>query len=258
MTSTDPLATPPALRPMTPAVSVFLIATPLAWAVLLLFHGNPGASVYEALHDDPSRWLAVHLGSLVFIGLMGAAVFLLVRDLPGAAASISRLAILPFVLFYGAGEAILAAATGVLVDHANDVPEDQRTAVADSVQALWDGFITGDVLIGVGSVAWVVAVVAAAAAYRNVGAPAVASILLAASAIVVFHAPPFGPVGLVCFAIAAGLLTRYRRAAIRHSAALPAVHTAPAVRPTPERAPGSRGDEAREISSARRCNTSDP
>lgn len=233
MTSTGPLATPPELRPITPAVSVFLIATPVAWALLLLFHGNPGARVYDALADDSSRWLAVHLGSLVFIGLMGAAVFLLVRDLPGVAARISRLAILPFVLFYGTGEGVLGVATGVLVDHANDVPEEQRMAAADSVQALWDEFITGDLLIGVGSVAWVVAVFAAAAAYRNVGAALAASILLAASAIVVFHAPPFGPAGLICFAIGAGLLIRDRRAAGGHSAVLPAPHTAPAVGPPP-------------------------
>jgi hypothetical protein len=32
------------------------------------------------------RWLVVHLGTSLFTGLMGAAVYLLVLDLPGLAA----------------------------------------------------------------------------------------------------------------------------------------------------------------------------
>jgi hypothetical protein len=46
---------------------------------------------------------------------MGFALYLLARDLPGKAATISRLAIGPFVLFYGAWEAVIGLATGALV-----------------------------------------------------------------------------------------------------------------------------------------------
>jgi hypothetical protein len=65
----------------------FLTAVPLVWAVVLLFHGAPdGADVYGSLRDEASRYLIVHLVSLVFLGLMGAALYLLLRGLPGRAA----------------------------------------------------------------------------------------------------------------------------------------------------------------------------
>jgi hypothetical protein len=69
----------------------FLLVTPLAWAVLLLFHAAVGDPVYDSLADDRTAFLVVHLGMLVFIGLIGGALYLLVRDLPGTGATIARL-----------------------------------------------------------------------------------------------------------------------------------------------------------------------
>lgn len=196
----------------TPQRLAFLLGVPLAWGVLLLFHGpGPEDGVYESLSDEANRWQVVHVGSVLFIALLGLALYLLIRDLGGTAARISRLAIGPFVLFYAAGEAILGVATGVLVDYANETAGDGRQAVADAAQALYDSTV-GEWLIGIGSVAWIVAAIAAAVAYRRVGAPMVVSILLALSAITVFHAPPVGPAGLVCFAAALGVLARWQGA----------------------------------------------
>jgi hypothetical protein len=204
---------------------VFMIATPLAWAVLLAFHGpGPSDDVYGSLRDEASRFLVVHIGSLLLLGLMGAALYLLVRDLPGRAAQVSRLAIAPFVLLYGAGEAIQGVATGVLVDHANDVAAGQRPAAGDAADALYDSF-SGQFLIGAGAVAGIVALIAAAVAVRRVGAPTAASILLGLSALLVFHAPPTGPVALVFFAVAVWLVARARRSSARTELAT-TTHTA--------------------------------
>ena len=192
---------------------VLLIGVPLAWALLLLFHAAPGSDdVYASLRDRVTTWQIVHVGTLLCIGLMGIALWLLVRDLPGRAARISRLAIGPFVLFYGAGEAVLGIGTGVLVRHANGVPADERSAVARTVDDLWDNSTVGEIgaLLGIGALAWIVAALAAAVAYRSVGAPMSVSILLALSAIVAIHAPPVGPAGLACFALAAALIARKR------------------------------------------------
>lgn len=65
----------------------------------------------------------------------------------------------------------------------------------------------------IGGVAWIVAVIAAAVAYRGVGAPLSASILPGLSATAVVHAPPVGPVALVLFAAAVVLLALHERAA---------------------------------------------
>jgi len=51
---------------------------------------------------------------------MGGALYLLLRGVPGRAAQISRLAIVPFVALYAAADAIAGLATGILVKEAND------------------------------------------------------------------------------------------------------------------------------------------
>ncbi len=192
-----------------PGQVAFLIAVPLICAVLLIFHPAPdGDDIYGSLREQADRMVIVHLLLLPLLGLLGAALFLLLRDMPGRAAQVGRLAILPFVVFYVAGDAIVGLATGVLVDHANDLSTSERAGVADASQELWSNFITDDLLIGLGAAAWILATIAAAAAYRRAGAPVGVWVLLGLSAIFSFHAPPIGPLGLVCFAAAVVLLTR--------------------------------------------------
>ena len=119
------------LRPITRQQLAFLLGTPLAWAVLLWFHPDvPPDDLYGGLRDEVTTYQVVHVGTLIFIGLMGLALYTLVRDLPGKAAATSRLAIGPFVLFYSAWETVIGLATGALVQAANDAPPGQRPAVA--------------------------------------------------------------------------------------------------------------------------------
>jgi hypothetical protein len=211
--------TPPDRRtgsppPITRRRLAFLIAVPLAWGALLWFHPAVGPdTVYEDLRDQVSAYLLVHLGTLIFIGLMGVALYMLVRDLPGRAATICRLAIGPFVLFYAAWEAIIGLAIGVMVQHANGAPEGERPAVSAVIQAVGENAIVGDagLLLVVGALSWITAIIAAAVAVRRASAPVLATLLLALSAIAVSHPPPIGPIGLACFAAAAGLLALSRR-----------------------------------------------
>lgn len=195
----------------------FLPVVAVAWGVLLVFHPATQGDMYGALRDQVTAWLVVHVGTLVFLGLVGVGFFLLVRDLPGQAARVSRIAIGTFVLFYGAGEAVLGIATGVLVRNANSAPAGERAGAAEAVQALWDDFITGDLLLGVGAVAWILAVLAAAIAFRQAGAPTLVSLLLIPSALVAFHPFPLGPIGLLFLAAAVVVLARSRNAGWRPS-----------------------------------------
>jgi hypothetical protein len=209
----------------------FLIGTPLAWAVLLWFHPDVAPdNVYRDLRDEVTAYQIVHVGTLIFIGLMGAALYMLVRDLPGKAATISRLAIGPFVLLYGAYEAVIGLAVGALVQHANDAPAGQRPAVSDAIQAVGANVIVGDpgVIASIGALAWITAVIAAAVALRRAGAPILATVLLGLSLVVVSHPPPIGPVGLACFAAAVLVLYRSQR--------VNASRTAQTETPTPARA----------------------
>lgn len=56
------------------------------------------------------------------------------------------------------------------------------------------------------------AAIAAAVALRKAGARVAVVVLVALSAIVALHPPPFGPFGLLCFAAAVVLLVRGERA----------------------------------------------
>lgn len=187
----------------------FVVGVPIAWAVLLLFHPAPDPNdIYGSLSGDATAMIVVHLGTLLFIGLTGVALSIIIAPLKGVAATVSRIGIWAFVLFYGAGEAILGIATGVLVRRANEIPPDERAGLADAAQALWDEFLTADLLAAIGTIGWVVAAIAAAVALRQAAASLAASILIGTSAITVFHGPPVGPLGLLLFAGGAFMLAR--------------------------------------------------
>jgi hypothetical protein len=58
------------------AEGAFLIGAPLAWAVLLWFHPAVARdNVYGDLRDEVVTYVIVHTGTLVFIGLMGLALY---------------------------------------------------------------------------------------------------------------------------------------------------------------------------------------
>ena len=195
----------------------FAMAVPLAWAVLLWFHPDvPPDDVYGGLQDEVTTYVIVHVGTLIFIALLGVVLYMLVKDLPGRAARIARIAVIPFVVCYATWETVIGLAIGALVQHANDSPASDRPAIADTIQSLGDNAIVGEagVLVSVGAIAWAVAVIAAAVAFHGVGAPLMSSVLLALSAIVVSHPPPIGPVGLVFFAAAVALLARSERVSV--------------------------------------------
>jgi hypothetical protein len=200
--------------PFTRPELAFLIGVPLAWAVLLLFHPTGGGETitYAELQDEVTAFLVVHLGMMLFIPLMAVAVYLLLRGIEGTAASVSRIALVPFVVFYGAYEVLLGVGTGILVDDVNGFAASERAAAASLVNEFTDNvLIRGfSVLSSLGSVAFITAMIAAGVALRRqAAAPLSVPILLGLSGfLITAHPPPFGPTGLVLFIAAALLFAR--------------------------------------------------
>jgi lysylphosphatidylglycerol synthetase-like protein (DUF2156 family) len=93
---------------------VFLVATPLALAVALWWHPAGGTDVYEDTRDDVGAWLFVHTTFLFFIPLLGIATYLLLKGLESRAATVSRVALVSFLVFYTAYEVTVGLGTGVL------------------------------------------------------------------------------------------------------------------------------------------------
>jgi hypothetical protein len=216
----------PARRAFSPPEVVFLIGVPLLWAILLLFHPTGDGDYYPIVKDDVTAWMTVHIGMMLFIPLLAGVVFLLLRRVTGPAALVSRIALAPFVVFYGAYETLVGLGSGILADEVNALPEAERATGAQLIQDFNESKLLADpgVLNSIGTVALVVAAVAAGIAlYRRAGAPIAVPILLGLSApLVAMHPPPYGPIGLVLFTAAVLVALRAR---------LPA--RAPALTPQP-------------------------
>jgi len=217
MSATDTTSRPPRLAP---GLVAFLIGVPLAWAVLLMFHptGDGEAITYADVADQVTAWLTVHLGMMLFIPLIAVAFFLLLRGVEGTAAQVSRIALVPFVVFYGAYEVLLGVGTGILVHDVNGMVPSEQAAGAAVVNAFTDNvLIRGfSVLSSLGSVALITAAIAAGVAlHRHAGAPRSVAVLLGLSgALITAHPPPLGPIGLALFIIAVVIYMRSQGVAV--------------------------------------------
>jgi hypothetical protein len=203
---------------------MFLVVVPLAWAILLFFHpGGEGEELYSDLQDQVTRMLIVHIGMLLFIPLMAVVVYVLLRGVEGTAALVSRIALAVYVVFYGAWEAMYGIGLGILGDAVNGLPEAERATGAAVIQEYGEHVLIRGfgVLVSIGSVAFVIATIAAGIALRrHAGAPLAVPILLGLSGFLIpAHPPPFGPTGLALF-IAAVLLFAHSQSSARAPAAV--------------------------------------
>jgi hypothetical protein len=202
----------------------FLIGVPLLWAILLLFHpGGEGDTIYLDVQDNVTRFLAVHVGMMLFIPLMAVVVYLLLRGVEGTAAWVSRIALVPFVVFYSAWEVLQGIGVGILVNELNGLPQAQLALRENLVQDFAEHALIGPfgVFGSIGSMGLIIAAISAGIAlYRQAGAPVSVPILLAVSGLLItVHPPPYGPTGLVLFIVAVLLYVR-SRTGVRTSDAL--------------------------------------
>jgi hypothetical protein len=203
---------PPAFSP---GELTFLIGVPLLWAILLLFHpGGEGDTIYLDVQDNVTRFLVVHVGMMLFIPLMAVVVYLLLRGVEGTAAWVSRIALVPFVVFYSAWEVLQGIGVGILVNELNGLPQAQPALREDLVQDFAEHALIGPfgVFGSIGSMGLIIAAIAAGIAlYRQAGAPVSVPILLAISGLLItVHPPPYGPTGLALFIVAVLLYVRSR------------------------------------------------
>jgi hypothetical protein len=199
-------------RAFTPRELALLIGVPLLWGILLLFHpGGEGTEIYLDLKDNVTRWMVVHIGMLVFIPLMALALYVLLRGVEGTAARVSRIALVPFIVFYSAFETLQGIGNGVLVNAVKGFPQVDQATRADLVQDFAEHPLVRDlgVFSSIGSLGFITAAIAAGVALRRAGAPLMVPVLLGLSGfLITAHPPPFGPTGLALFIAAVLLFNR--------------------------------------------------
>ena len=109
---------------------VVLLGTPLVLTILMLFHPSPYDDVAGELMPIAGWWIALHTILFVLVPLMGVALWMLTAGLEGVVATLSRVAVVVFALFYAAGDAIAGISTGILARSAQVGALGERTAVA--------------------------------------------------------------------------------------------------------------------------------
>ena len=136
---------------------------------------------------------------------MALAVYFLMDGVQSVAASVSRIALWFFIVFYISFDTLAGISAGIVLDGALvKSPEVQREIVRQ-----FEAFQFSPIALTInalGALGWVVSVVTAAYVVRKAGAPSFASLCLLLSVIFAMHIPPTGPLGLTFFLIAAAAI----------------------------------------------------
>ena len=168
-----------------------------------------------AVGDDSTLYLGIHVVQPLLILFLGWGVWLLVKGIPGRAAQIARVAILPYAIAYSMLDAIAGIGIGQIVREANGM----SAADAAAVQRLLDGGNGGTDLIGpviyvASGLTWFVMACAAAVAVKRVGGLGPTLLMIVGAAIfAVGHPFPPGPIGIALFGVGFAWLELRREAA---------------------------------------------
>jgi hypothetical protein len=198
-----------------PGRILVMFGTPLAFAITGFLHLVPAGDApdsYTGLRDHAGLWIAIHVVQLLLILLLAVAVYWLTEGLTSTAARISRVALLPYLVFYSAFDAVVGLSNGLVVKYGSELPPGEQAVLTGASDALAD-LVHQPVPLTmylIGTLSWAVAVIAAAVALSRAGAPRTATIPLGLAGVIgaVDHAAPFGPVAMLLFIIAAFVLSR--------------------------------------------------
>jgi hypothetical protein len=192
---------------------IILLGTPLAFAVVTSLHPTTGAGP-----GDPSlpvgRWLTVHGLQVILTVLLAYCIWILLDGIHNGPATIARVALPVFLVFFSTFDAVAGLATGWLHHTANGQTGAEQAATLQAADELFNhNWLTGNLSIAgsVTAIAWAVIAIASAVALRRAGADGLTVGLMAASVLFVNHPVPFGTLGMLALFAAAFRWDRRRR-----------------------------------------------
>jgi hypothetical protein len=162
--------------------------------------------------DDTSLYLGIHLVQPFLVLFLAWGLWLLVRDLPGRAARIARIAIVPYAIAYSMLDAIAGISLGQIVREANEM---SPVAAAEVHRAMTEGtdYIGAAIYVASGLL-WFAAACAAAIAVKQIGGLGPTLLMAVGAAIfAVGHPFPTGPIGIALFGLGIAWLELRREAA---------------------------------------------
>jgi hypothetical protein len=185
----------------------------------LFFVAVAGYIILGVLHpieievgDATALYLALHLVQPLFILFLAWGIWLLVKDLPGPAARIARVAIVPYAIVYSMFDAIAGIALGQIVREANGM---SPATAAEVQRALVEGTdYIGMAIWAASGLLWFAAAGAAAIAVKQIGGLGPTLVMAVGAAIfAIAHPFPTGPIGMTLFGIGLVWLELRREAA---------------------------------------------
>jgi hypothetical protein len=167
--------------------------------------------------DETTLYLWLHVLQPVLILLLAWGIWFLVKDLPGRAAQVGRVAIVPFAIAYSIFDAIAGIAIGVVVREANGLSSAEGAAVQrvfDDSDAVTEALTAGAYVAG--GLTWFIMALAAAIAVKQIGGLGPTLLMaIGAAVFAVGHPFPPGPIGIALFGLGVAWLELRREAATK-------------------------------------------
>jgi hypothetical protein len=190
---------------------IVLLGGPLLLGILEVWH--PASVVFGDMVTSPEMaewWLTLHIIQLPLFGLLAAAMYFILDGVQNVFATISRIALWFFIVFYTALDSIAGIATGILF---NKVQSLNLTNVDDPLfNTMYDLFFAifildfpgGSIISQIAVFSWFIVGLSAATALYIKGVNRVGVILIALATVVFHsHAYPNGTISM--FLLTAGL-----------------------------------------------------
>jgi hypothetical protein len=143
---------------------LLLFGPPVLVGAVNLAHPLIPSPVYAGVHHHLQWWIILHVINLALFPLLGLSAYVLLQDVHNLAATLSRIAIAVFVPVYAAFDALMGIGTGVLVELSLKQPPDRMPSMEPLINAFYDSAVLY-ALATIGSIAWIVAMLAAAIAF---------------------------------------------------------------------------------------------
>src|SRR5262250_2309266 len=120
---------------------LLLVVPPVAFGITGMLHlvaagGGPTAGgEFQKIMRQADLWIAIHIVQIAIICLLAGTVLVLARGLRSHAATMARVAVLPFAAFYSAFDAVPGLSKGLLASYAQQHPA-QAGVLTDASSAL--------------------------------------------------------------------------------------------------------------------------
>ncbi len=143
---------------------VIILGTPLVLGILDIFHPTfSSGGIFTGISGHLEWWIILHILQLPLFCLLALSVYLLLDGVQGKLATLSKVALGIFVIFYPALDAILGIGTGALVSYANGTVGFLQAAMVPAVEDYFSNRVT--TLVGtLGGFGWAIALLLAAVA----------------------------------------------------------------------------------------------